>query len=164
MQGDFKPFSFLDAHQQRVGFEVDLIRELARRWLGNADAVTFVPVPTERRIATLLEGKVDLIAAALTNTPARQQQIAFSRNFGELGDCAASVEECVNRGVLRIHEDGLAFPHELSRLAVESTVSVTRAQELHGHFALVAIGIDLVDIGLRQAMEGSEHQLRLEGE
>ena len=36
---------------------------------------------TERRIATLLEGKVDLIAAALTNTPARQQQIAFSHTY-----------------------------------------------------------------------------------
>ena len=81
VQEDVTPFSFLDAHQQRVGFEVDLIRELARRWLGNADAVTFVPVPTERRIAALLEGKVDLIAAALTNTPARQQQIAFSHTY-----------------------------------------------------------------------------------
>jgi Bacterial extracellular solute-binding proteins, family 3/LysM domain len=81
VQGDFKPFSFLDAHQQRVGFEVDLMRELARRWLGDADAVTFVPVTTERRIVTLLEGKVDLIAAALTNTPARRQQIAFSHTY-----------------------------------------------------------------------------------
>jgi len=78
---DFKPFSFLDAHQQRVGFEVDLIRELARRWLGDTDAVTFVPVTPDRRIATLLEGTVDLIAAALTNTPARQKQIAFSHTY-----------------------------------------------------------------------------------
>jgi nucleoid-associated protein YgaU len=43
--------------------------------------VTLVPVPTDRRIPTLLEGKVDLIAAALTNTPARQQQIAFSHTY-----------------------------------------------------------------------------------
>jgi len=44
VQDDFPPFSFLDAHQQRVGFEVDLMREFARRWLGDADAVTLVPV------------------------------------------------------------------------------------------------------------------------
>ena len=81
VQEDFKPFSFLDAHQQRVGFEVDLIRELAKRWLGDTDAVTFVPVTPDRRIATLLEGTVDLIAAALTNTPARQKQIAFSHTY-----------------------------------------------------------------------------------
>ena len=80
VQDDF-PFSFLDAHQQRVGFDVDLMREFARRWLGDADAVTLVPVTTDRRIPTLLEGNVDLIAAALTNTPARQQQIAFSHTY-----------------------------------------------------------------------------------
>jgi ABC-type amino acid transport substrate-binding protein len=80
VQDDF-PFSFLDAQQQRVGFDVDLMREFARRWLGDADAVTLVPVTTDRRIPTLLEGNVDLIAAALTNTPARQQQIAFSHTY-----------------------------------------------------------------------------------
>ena len=85
VQDDFNPFSFLDAHQQRVGFDVDLMREFARRWLGDADAVTLVPVTTDRRIPTLLEGNVDLIAAALTNTPARQQQIAFSHTYVQDG-------------------------------------------------------------------------------
>gem|GEM_PF-6299530 len=65
VQDDFPPFSFLDAHQQRVGFEVDLMREFARRWLGDADAVTLVPVTTDRRIPILLEDNVDLIAAAV---------------------------------------------------------------------------------------------------
>ena len=85
VQDDFPPFSFLDAHQQRVGFEVDLMREFARRWLGDADAVTLVPVTTDRRIPTLLEGHVDLIAAAMTHTPARQQQIAFSHTYFQDG-------------------------------------------------------------------------------
>jgi ABC-type amino acid transport substrate-binding protein/phage tail protein X len=85
VQDDFPPFSFLDAHQQRVGFDVDLMREFARRWLGDADAVTLVSVTPDRRIPTLLEGNVDLIAAALTNTPARQQQIAFSHTYFQDG-------------------------------------------------------------------------------
>jgi ABC-type amino acid transport substrate-binding protein len=85
VQDNFNPFSFLDTDQQRVGFDIDLMREFARRWLGDANAVTFVPVPPDRRIATLLEGKVDLIAAALTHTPARQQQIAFSHTYFQDG-------------------------------------------------------------------------------
>jgi ABC-type amino acid transport substrate-binding protein len=85
VQENFNPFSFLDTDQQRVGFDIDLMREFARRWLGDADAVTFVPVTTDRRIATLLEGNVDLIAAALTHTPARQQQIAFSHTYFQDG-------------------------------------------------------------------------------
>jgi ABC-type amino acid transport substrate-binding protein/phage tail protein X len=78
---DFAPFSFLDAHGNRVGFDVDLVRECARRWLGDPNAITLIPVQTSRRIPTLLEGKVDIIAAALTNTPARQRDIAFSHTY-----------------------------------------------------------------------------------
>ena len=84
VQDEFPPFSFLDAHQQRVGFEVDLLRAFARRWLGDADAVTLVPVTTDQRLPMLLEGKVDLIAAVI-NTPARQQQIAFSHTYVQDG-------------------------------------------------------------------------------
>ena len=85
VQDNFNPFSFLDTDQQRAGFDIDLMREFARRWLGDAGAVTFVPVTPERRMATLLEGKVDIIAAALTHTPDRQQQIAFSHTYFQDG-------------------------------------------------------------------------------
>lgn len=78
---DFAPFSFRDAHDNRVGFDVDLMRECARRWLGDPHAITLIPVQTGRRIPTLLEGKVDIIAAALTNTPTRQRDIAFSHTY-----------------------------------------------------------------------------------
>jgi ABC-type amino acid transport substrate-binding protein len=48
VQDNFNPFSFLDAGQQRVGFDVDLMREFARRWLGDANVVTFVPADGDR--------------------------------------------------------------------------------------------------------------------
>jgi RND family efflux transporter MFP subunit len=81
----FEPFSFTEGLSQRVGFEVDLLREFARRWLGDAKAVTFAPVTSARRIPTLLAGEADLIAAALTKTPARRQQIAFSQTYFQDG-------------------------------------------------------------------------------
>jgi ABC-type amino acid transport substrate-binding protein len=77
---DLPPFSF-EQDGQRVGFEVDLVREFARRWVGNADAVTLLPVTPDERIATLRQGDADLIAAALTKTAGREQLIDFSQTY-----------------------------------------------------------------------------------
>jgi ABC-type amino acid transport substrate-binding protein len=80
VEADFPPFSF-EQGGERVGFEVDLVREFARRWLGEADAVTFVPVSPDQRIATLRQGAADLVAAALTKTAARAELIDFSQTY-----------------------------------------------------------------------------------
>ncbi|MEP6885477.1 MAG: AAA family ATPase [Gammaproteobacteria bacterium] len=48
-----------------------------------------------------------------------------------LGDVGAAADEAVARGLLRYHDEALAFRHELGRLAVESTIPRARAQALH---------------------------------
>jgi ATP/maltotriose-dependent transcriptional regulator MalT len=48
-----------------------------------------------------------------------------------LGDFGAAADEAVMRGLLRYHDQTLAFRHELGRLAVESTIAHARSQELH---------------------------------
>jgi ATP/maltotriose-dependent transcriptional regulator MalT len=48
-----------------------------------------------------------------------------------LGDCGAAADEAVTGGLLRYHDEALAFRHELGRLAVESTIPRARAQTLH---------------------------------
>jgi ABC-type amino acid transport substrate-binding protein len=78
---NFKPFSFTDEAGRRVGFDVDMMREFARRWLDDPGAVTFLPVTPDRRIPSLEEGKADLIAAAMTKNPARQEAIDFSLTY-----------------------------------------------------------------------------------
>jgi ABC-type amino acid transport substrate-binding protein len=80
VENDFAPFSFED-DGRRVGFDVDMMREFARRWLGDGDAVTFVPVTSDQRIATLQEGGADLIAPAMTKTAAREELIDFSQTY-----------------------------------------------------------------------------------
>jgi ABC-type amino acid transport substrate-binding protein len=47
---------------------VDLGRELARRWLGDADAVEFHQVRSDTAVARLATGTVDIVLAALTHT------------------------------------------------------------------------------------------------
>jgi len=48
-----------------------------------------------------------------------------------LNDVGAAADETVMRGLLRYHDEALAFRHELGRLAVESTIPRARAQTLH---------------------------------
>ena len=81
----FEPFSFYGEDGRRVGFEIDFLREFARRWLDDPNAVTYLPVPTDARISTLQRGRADLIAAALTKTPERAEQVDFSLTYFEDG-------------------------------------------------------------------------------
>jgi DNA-binding CsgD family transcriptional regulator/tetratricopeptide (TPR) repeat protein len=64
---------------------------------------------------------------------------------GLLGDIGAAADEAAARGLLRYHDDSLAFRHELGRLAVEGTLPRGRAQTLHGRIlrALAEHGADL---------------------
>jgi ABC-type amino acid transport substrate-binding protein len=80
VEDDFAPFSF-EEDGRRVGFDVDMLREFARRWLDDGEAVSFVPVTSDQRIATLEAGSADLIAAALTKTVARAELIDFSQIY-----------------------------------------------------------------------------------
>jgi DNA-binding CsgD family transcriptional regulator len=48
-----------------------------------------------------------------------------------LGDVGAAADEAVMRGLLRYHDQAIAFRHELGRLAVESAIPRARARELH---------------------------------
>ena len=81
----FEPFSFYGEDGRRTGFEIDFLREFAKRWLDDPTAVTYLPVPTDARIPTLQRGRADLIAAALTKTPERAEQVDFSLTYFEDG-------------------------------------------------------------------------------
>ena len=80
IENDFAPFSF-EENGERVGFDVDLVREFARRWLDDPNGVRLLPVTTEQRVPALLNRRGDLIAAALTRTPEREAQIDFSTTY-----------------------------------------------------------------------------------
>ena len=64
---DLKPFGFLGENNQPDGFDVDILREFAKRWLGDANAVVFVPVTAADRIQKLAAGEVDIVAASMTH-------------------------------------------------------------------------------------------------
>jgi ABC-type amino acid transport substrate-binding protein len=81
IRNDVRPFGFINASGQLTGFDVDLTQEFARRWLGDANAVEFVPVTAGDRIPRLLSGDVDLLVAALENRRERDAFIDFSQDY-----------------------------------------------------------------------------------
>jgi len=75
---DLKPFGYVTDEGKVAGFDVDLGRELARRWLGDAQAVKFRQVRSDTAIEHLQAGDVDLVAAALAHTQNGEAGADFS--------------------------------------------------------------------------------------
>ena len=111
VQREFPPFSYIDAEGKRVGFDIDLMRECARRWVGDGNAVTLLPVFTKQRIPALLEGKADIMAAALTTTPARQRLIDFSHTYFKDGQRLLVRQDSPVTGVCDLHGKKIAVTH-----------------------------------------------------
>jgi len=71
------PLGFYNSQGQLVGLEIDLAREIALELLGSRDAVEFLPLLNQDRLASLLDGKVDMIIADLSITVSRQRLVSF---------------------------------------------------------------------------------------
>jgi len=71
---DYKPFGFLDPSGKVVGIEPDLAADVARR-LGVG--IEYVPVVAANRIQFLQQGRIDLMIATMTDTPAREDQVGI---------------------------------------------------------------------------------------
>lgn len=76
---DTNLFGFLDPADNKVkGFDVDIMHELSNKLFGNPDAIEFKQVTSKTRIPMLDNGDIDVIAATMTITEERKQQVDFS--------------------------------------------------------------------------------------
>jgi len=75
---DTPPFGFLDEKNEPVGFDLDIVRGIAKRL---AVPVEFVKVTSPTRIPLLVSGNVDLVAASMTHTQERDKTIDFSITY-----------------------------------------------------------------------------------
>ncbi len=72
------PWEFQDAKGETVGFEVDLMKEVAKR-LG--DEVTFVNIPFTGLFAAVQSGQIDAAVSSITITPKRLGSVAFAQPY-----------------------------------------------------------------------------------
>ena len=78
---DAKPFGFIDENQKVQGFDIDLCREIAKRILGNENAIEFKQVTSSNRILSITSSTIDFAAATMTITPNRSRIIDFSNPY-----------------------------------------------------------------------------------
>lgn len=74
----WRPLSFRHEAGDLVGLEVDLARQLAQRLFGDPDALVLEVVTNRERLPAVLEDRVDLAIAGLTQTPERMRLVSFS--------------------------------------------------------------------------------------
>ncbi len=75
---DLQPFGYVTADGEVAGLGVDMGRELARRWLGDAGAVQFRQVRSDSAVEHLQAGNVDIVITAFTHTQEWEAGADFS--------------------------------------------------------------------------------------
>ncbi len=72
-------FGFLSPLSGQIeGFDIDMIRAVAKAIFGNPDKVVYKAISDEQRIPDVTSGAVDIVAHTMTITCARLQQVDFS--------------------------------------------------------------------------------------
>jgi polar amino acid transport system substrate-binding protein len=75
---DKHPFGYVDANGAFQGYDVYFAHRIAKDLLGDENAIEFVTVEPASRVEHLQSGKVDIILANFTVTPARAEAVDFA--------------------------------------------------------------------------------------
>ena len=75
---DKHPFGYVDANGTFQGYDVYFAHRIAKDLLGDENAVEFITVEPASRVEYLESGKVDIILANFTVTPARAEAVDFA--------------------------------------------------------------------------------------
>jgi polar amino acid transport system substrate-binding protein len=79
-------FAYLNPQDGKIeGFEIDLLRQIAKAIFGSPDAIQFKAVTTDERIDAVRDGSVDIVADAVTINCGRRQQVDFSTVYFDAG-------------------------------------------------------------------------------
>jgi polar amino acid transport system substrate-binding protein len=81
IDGEYKPFSYLDPSGSATGFDVDSMKWIAQK---KGMDVKFQSIAWDGIIPALQAGKVDLIYSGMTITPERAEQVNFSTPYWEV--------------------------------------------------------------------------------
>jgi polar amino acid transport system substrate-binding protein len=81
VKDNLRPLGFRDAAGNLQGLEVDIAKRLAEELLGKPDAIVLQPVNNVDRLNVVLENKVDLTIARVTQTPSRLRMVDLSRPY-----------------------------------------------------------------------------------
>lgn len=90
---DVEPFAVRNRDLRWEGYDVDVVRDIARAIFGDPEKVRYVPLNTADRVTAVKAGDVDLSVATITITCKRRQDAEFSIVYFE-----AAQRILVNKG------------------------------------------------------------------
>ncbi|WP_179285084.1 glutamate ABC transporter substrate-binding protein [Streptomyces sp. NBS 14/10] len=68
-----------------TGFDIELVRAIAKDIFGDPDAVIYRAIPTSQRVKALQQGKVDIVVRTMTINCDRLKDVAFSTAYFKAG-------------------------------------------------------------------------------
>ena len=78
VKDNLRPLGYKDNQDNLVGLEIDIARRLAEEILGDADSVNLVPVNNKDRLKVVIDEKVDIAIARVSDTPSRRRIVDLS--------------------------------------------------------------------------------------
>ncbi len=85
------------------GFDIDIVKAIAKEVLGKEDAVIYRAIPTNQRIPLLEAGKIDIVVRTMTVNCDRIRKVAFSHAYFQAGQQVLAPKESTITG----HDESL---------------------------------------------------------
>jgi polar amino acid transport system substrate-binding protein len=90
IDGEYPPYSFIDADGNPQGFDVESIQWIAEQKGFN---VKIQPVAWDGIIPALLAGKIDMVYSGMTITPERAEVVTFSVPYWQVNQSVATHDD-----------------------------------------------------------------------
>lgn len=121
-----RPLGFYGANGQLQGLEIDLAKRLAEELLGNANAVTLQPLSNQERLPAVIDGKVDLVIARVSQNVSRSRLVEFSLAY-YLDGTGIVVKNPAVRSIIDLSDRKIAVLNGSDTIAdLRSSLSRTR--------------------------------------
>jgi polar amino acid transport system substrate-binding protein len=135
--------SYLNQRAQPIGFEIDLLHQLAKAMFGDPNAIRFIAVTTDERTGAIQQGRVDVVADAFTITCKRKQKVDFSTVYFDAGQRLlvprdssihsvadlAGARVCATKGSTSIQLIETVAPQAIPKTVAQRTDCLVKLQE-----------------------------------
>jgi ABC-type amino acid transport substrate-binding protein len=159
---DLEPFSYITPNSELAGLEIDLAHELARRWLGNPDAVRFRQVRSDSALDHLVNGTVDIVLAGVVHTQGAEAQADFSPPYFVDGIALLTFPDAGIQGLADLQDRKVGVVTWTgSEAVIQAAVPVSPTYTAYNNFfdAIEALRTRQIDVygDMRHRLERARH-------
>ena len=135
VKNNTRPLGYTDSQGNLTGLEIDIARRLAKDILGDTGEVVLQPVTNQERLKVVIDEKVDIAVARVSDTPSRRRIVDLSAYYYLDGtgivtkDVTVTNAEALTTGKIAVLYDSETIPVVRDRLPDAELVGVKSYQE-----------------------------------